>query len=108
MKLQCKACHPNPDPGESMTIAPLTACMQCHTKWTDHEVKWERVYEIPSYVNFSHRTHVKAGTACDDCHGKVQERAELTKEGDISMGACMKCHQQRKVSIDCAFCHEAR
>jgi hypothetical protein len=59
-------------------------------------------------VNFSHRTHVKAGTACDDCHGKVQERAELTKEGDISMGACMKCHQQRKVSIDCAFCHEAR
>jgi hypothetical protein len=22
------------------------------------------------------------------------------------MGGCMKCHQAKKVSIDCNFCHE--
>jgi hypothetical protein len=108
MKLPCKTCHPSPDPGEMMTIAPLKACMQCHTKWEDRAIQWVRIYQIPSYVEFSHRAHIKGGAACEDCHGKVQEREQLTKEGDISMGACMKCHQTRKVSIDCAFCHDPR
>ena len=31
LKLQCKMCHPSPDPGESMTIAPPSVCMQCHS-----------------------------------------------------------------------------
>jgi hypothetical protein len=105
MKLPCKTCHPNPDPGESMTIVTLKACIRCHTTWKERTIQWVRIYEIPSYVSFSHRTHIQAATACEDCHGQVTEREQLTKEGDISMGACMKCHYTRKVSIDCAFCH---
>src|ERR1700704_4115378 len=31
LKLQCKMCHPNPNPGESMTIAPASTCLQCHS-----------------------------------------------------------------------------
>jgi len=121
LKLQCKMCHPNPDPGEMMTIAGASKCMQCHsTIKTDspaiqklaaaakneRDIKWTRVYQIPAYVSFSHRIHVAAGNACADCHGKVAERSQLFREADISMGGCMNCHRIKKVSIDCTFCHE--
>jgi hypothetical protein len=123
LKLQCKMCHPNPDPGESMTIVPASTCMQCHAAIkTDspaiqklagyakqnQRVPWVRVYQIPSYVNYSHRSHLEAGNQCEDCHGKVAERDQLFKEGNISMGGCMQCHQAKKVSIDCTFCHDQR
>ncbi len=120
-KLPCRMCHPNPDPGDSMTIAPASVCMQCHSSIdTDHPaiqklaafaksntpIPWVRVYQIPTYVSFSHRSHVKAGHACQDCHGPVATRAQLFREADISMGGCMNCHRLKKVSIDCTFCHD--
>ena len=123
MKLQCKMCHPNPDPGETMRIAPAAVCMQCHSSIktdspavqrlaafakNDREIKWVRVYEIPSYVNFSHRTHLTAGNQCEDCHGPVATRDQLAREGNISMGGCMECHRVKKAGLDCTFCHEQR
>ena len=123
LKLQCKMCHPNPNPGETMTIAGVSTCMQCHTTVRadspaiqklagyakqDRAVPWARVYQIPSYVSYSHRAHLESGNTCGDCHGKVAERDQLFKEGNISMGGCMQCHQAKKVSIDCSYCHEPR
>lgn len=120
-KLPCRMCHPNPDPGDSMTIAPASTCMQCHSAIdADHPairklaayaqsntpIPWVRVYQIPTYVSFSHRSHLKAGAACLTCHGPVSTRDALFREADISMGACMNCHRLKKVSIDCTFCHD--
>ncbi len=120
-KLPCRMCHPNPDPGDSMTIAPASVCMQCHSSIdADHPaiqklaafsksaapIPWVRVYQIPTYVSFSHRSHLKAGNACQDCHGPVATRDQLFREADISMGGCMNCHRLKKVSIDCTFCHD--
>src|SRR5581483_6021799 len=66
MKVKCKMCHPNPDPGESMGIAQASVCMQCHSAIkTDspaiqklasfaaqnRNIPWVRVYRIPSYVD---------------------------------------------------------
>jgi len=121
LKLKCKMCHPNPDPGEAMRIAASSVCMQCHSTIkaetpaiqklaalakTDREIQWVRVYEIPTYVQFSHKLHLQAGSTCEECHGRVAEREQLSREADISMGGCMNCHRARKVSIDCTFCHE--
>ena len=123
LKLKCKMCHANPDPGETMGIASVTVCMQCHSAVKaesseiqkvavaakEHrELPWVRIYSIPSYVNFSHRTHLESANQCEECHGKVAERDTLAREGNISMGGCMSCHQAKKVSIDCGFCHEPR
>jgi hypothetical protein len=123
LKLQCKMCHPNPDPGETMRIAAPAVCMQCHTAVkTDSpaiqklaeaakgnsEIRWVSVYEIPSYVNFSHRTHLASGNRCEECHGPVASRAQLAREGDISMGGCMECHRVKKAGLDCTYCHEQR
>lgn len=121
LKMQCKMCHPNSGLGETMRIAAASVCMQCHSAIkaespaiqklagfakSGGEIKWARVYEIPSYVNFSHRSHLEAGTKCADCHGQVAARDALFREADISMGGCMNCHRIKKVSIDCTFCHD--
>jgi hypothetical protein len=123
LKLKCKMCHPNAGSGETMQIAKAATCMQCHSAIKtespaiqklaafakdDREIRWARVYEIPSYVNFSHKTHLDAANTCEDCHGHVAEKEQLFHEGDISMGACMNCHRLKKVSIDCTFCHDER
>src|SRR5205823_8842012 len=83
LKMKCKMCHPNPDPGESMTIAAPVTCMQCHSAIkadspaiqkvaafakNERDLKWARVYQIPSYVVFSHRAHLDAGNKCEECH----------------------------------------
>ncbi len=123
LKLKCAECHTNPDPGETMGIPAASVCMPCHSAiHTDspaiqklaafaknsRRIPWVRVYEIPTYVTFSHREHAAAGNTCAECHGKVTERDQLYREGDISMGGCMACHRLKKASNDCTYCHEPR
>ena len=121
--LQCKNCHANPDPGEAMGIPAVSTCMGCHKsvkpdsphirKLARHaeaktEPDWARIYQIPSYVFFSHRAHLESGAKCETCHGPVKDREALFKETNISMGGCMECHRQNKASNACTYCHENR
>ena len=121
--LKCAECHKNADPGESMGLPVVAKCMACHieiakTKPTIQKLKayavakqqvpWVRVYELPGFVWFSHRTHLAAKAKCETCHGQVAERDVLTREVNISMGTCMECHRKNEASIDCNLCHEAR
>ncbi|MBV9083091.1 MAG: cytochrome c3 family protein [Acidobacteriaceae bacterium] len=121
--LKCADCHTAPDPGEVMTFPSVSKCMVCHrTIKTDapgvlalkkyaaanEEVPWVRVYQIPSWVYFSHAVHTDAGVTCDSCHGAVAQRDRLAKETDLSMAGCMNCHRVRKATLDCAGCHEAK
>lgn len=121
LKVQCKLCHPNPDPGEMMTIAGAAKCMQCHAAIktesphiqklaafakNEREIRWARVYQIPEFVRFSHRAHLAAGNTCQECHGPVAQRDQLFREVNLSMGGCMDCHRAKKASLDCLFCHD--
>src|SRR6185437_5466798 len=54
-----------------------------------HANSWIRIYELPSFVTFSHRTHLLHGATCQECHGPVAERTQLYKENDISMASCV-------------------
>ena len=120
LQLACTFCHVNPDPGELMTFPATSTCMTCHAgikadspsiqALAGHDasktaVPWVRVYQIASYVNFSHRAHVAAGASCADCHGQVPTRDRMFREGNITMGACMECHRQKSASLDCNYCH---
>jgi len=121
LELKCATCHRNPDPGEKMGFAAPATCMQCHSEVkadSPHiqklaaaakdktDIRWVRVYEIPTFVSFSHRAHLAAGNNCAECHGQVKEREQLFREADISMSACMNCHAAKKASTDCAYCHD--
>jgi hypothetical protein len=123
LKLKCNMCHPSRDPGESMGIPQASTCMQCHSsvktdspaiqKLTEfakanRSIPWQRVYQIPSYVFFSHKEHLTAGATCATCHGNVAEREQLFREADISMGGCMNCHRVKNAKLDCSYCHELR
>lgn len=123
LKQKCEACHPNADPGEMMGMPEVAACMQCHASLPARsaatrklaafarqarEVDWVRIYQIPTFVSFNHRAHIRSGASCTNCHGPVAERTQLTKEKDVSMGACINCHLANRASIDCSYCHEAR
>ena len=113
-------CHPNPDPGETMTIAPPSLCMECHADVktdspyirrlaeyakSNQPVPWVRVYRIESFVNFSHRAHLAKGNTCEECHGKVAERDRLYRETNLTMGGCVACHKAKNASQACDFCH---
>jgi hypothetical protein len=121
MKIECKMCHPNPNPGDVMTIAPASTCMQCHStiKADSPEIKrlagyaksgtavpWVPVYELPSFVNFNHRIHLSKGNTCQDCHGAVATRDVLFQEMPMTMSSCVNCHQAKKATLDCGSCHE--
>jgi hypothetical protein len=123
LKLACKTCHPNPEPGDQMTTATVSTCMQCHSSAktdspaiqklaaaakNNEAIPWIRVYRVPSFVEFSHRAHLAAGGSCEDCHGKVVERERLYRESDLSMAGCLECHRAKNASKDCSFCHEPR
>ena len=112
-----------PDPGESMGFPATTKCMACHktiATGSEHiqklaeyaeqkrKIPWKRVYQIPSYVLFSHKAHLETGATCENCHGNVKDREQLWKEVDISMGGCMECHRTHQASLDCGYCHEPR
>ena len=121
LELKCSECHPNPDPGERMSIAAASSCMQCHAEIgvdrpeiqklaafakNNREIRWARIYQIPADVMFSHKAHLAVGSTCKECHGQVAERDRLYLEGDISMGGCINCHKTKEASIDCIYCHE--
>jgi len=120
-QLKCAACHKNPEPGERMGLATAAMCMQCHEEVKadsphiqklalyaseKREIKWRRVYEIPSYVLFSHRSHLTAGATCATCHGEVTALERMYKVKPINMASCMNCHQANKASTDCTYCHD--
>lgn len=70
------------------------------------EIRWVRLYEIPSYVFFSHRTHLTAGANCAECHGEVKELERMYQAKPVNMATCVNCHQAKGASVDCTFCHD--
>lgn len=57
-------------------------------------VHWNRVHKLPDHVYFSHQWHVKAGVACQTCHGAVEEMAVVRQHATLSMGWCLDCHRK--------------
>jgi outer membrane protein assembly factor BamB len=119
--ITCQNCHTTAGRSARAGIPDAAQCMTCHrtvqrdapaiAAVRDHAqqrrpIPWLRVYKLPDFVFFSHERHVKAGTACAECHGPVQTRDVLAKEVSTSMTACMSCHVRKKASTDCSVCHE--
>ena len=118
--LKCGDCHKLAPSGEVLSIPKGKTCMACHSQIgadtpgirdlkeylaDNGRVPWVRVYEIPGFVEFSHRTHLEAGAKCETCHGAVATRDSLRRETDMSMGGCMSCHRTTGASTSCHTCH---
>lgn len=117
--LACKDCHINPDPGERMSIPAAEKCMVCHAtvkkesaaiqKLAEYQknkeaIPWKRVYNLPDFVYFSHKTH--SGETCEDCHGPVRELEVTRRVKNTNMAFCMDCHRTKNAANTCTTCHD--
>ena len=118
----CENCHKAPDPGDQETLPATQVCMTCHStikkdspeiqklarfNSDKEEVPWVRVYALPDFVYFSHKTHLDSKKAnCETCHGRVREMDVMRVQMDMSMAACMECHRKNDAPVECTTCHE--
>ena len=109
----CLGCH-GPDKGAVQNKSPQIAKLldiAAKGSYTDadgivHEggvVHWNRVHKLPDHVYFSHQWHVKAGVACQTCHGAVEEMAVIRQHATLSMGWCLDCHRKSNYVGGVAF-----
>ena len=84
------------DPGDSpgcrlhamssiVSLRQILECKSWRTMPKQMAPSWFRVYELPSFVSFSHRVHVENGNTCTECHGEAAQEERIYKATDISM-----------------------
>ncbi len=118
--LDCTHCHQYADQARQPGIPALEVCMECHQNvatdrpevqkltqyWESGEpVEWVRVYDVPWHVHFTHKRHVKAGVACETCHGEVSVQSRVRQVTSLKMGWCVSCHRANGADTDCLVCH---
>ena len=120
----CPLCHQGVRTGPQAGIPDLNFCTGCHAvppgkpspaaeaQWQraagGESVPWNRLYQLPPHLYFSHRRHVVlANRECAECHGDLAQRTtppsapvRITKMRD-----CIACHELEKVTVDCTGCH---
>jgi hypothetical protein len=80
--------------------------------WSEKRpMQWEKTFDQPDFVYFSHRPHVVVGVACESCHGDVSGMARLEQTIRLNMGYCLGCHRDQspekvKRLETCSTCHQ--
>jgi hypothetical protein len=90
-----------------MTESELEEMLLTYTN-ENRAIPWQRIYQVPDHVYFSHRRHVTLGKLeCEKCHGNVRQLTAPPERPliDQSMNWCMDCHEENSVSNDCLGCH---
>jgi len=124
-KIDCLYCHNTAGHGKSAGIPSANVCLNCHefvvregsrsgsfeinkimrAVKNNEPIVWNKVYNLPDHVFFSHAQHVGVGgVECSECHGVVEEMHIVEAFNDLSMGWCVNCHRDTEVQfIDNAF-----
>jgi hypothetical protein len=144
-KIDCQYCHSDARRSEYAGLPSVSRCMGCHQitaadrpeikklaeYWTKREpIPWTRVFKVPEFTYFPHKPHVRAGVACQTCHGPVQSMTTVAATTgprlgndllnlvglrppppSLTMGWCVDCHRREnaergaKAPLDCVACH---
>ena len=108
LKLDCQYCHYQVTRSKQAAVPDLKTCMNCHLTVRSNKpevkklvdaylnqksIRWVRVNMLPDFVRFDHRPHVALrGFTCQSCHGPVETMAVYYQHSDLSMGWCVRCH----------------
>lgn len=115
-------CHEGVTTGAVAGLPSVRTCMICHkTIATDRprikrlaalreqgrDLAWQRVFDYPaaSHVRFNHAPHIRAGVECATCHGPIAQQTVAQRNVEMTMGFCVKCHNEKKAPTDCLTCH---
>jgi hypothetical protein len=106
--LDCRYCHTSVETSAFAGIPPTKTCMNCHSQiWStapilepvrasfrdDTNLNWIRVYDLPDFVYFSHKIHVKQGVGCVTCHGEIDKMPLTYQANSLLMEWCLDCHR---------------
>jgi len=97
----CSLCHGQMQ-GKSAEERKLVALLSA-----GGEPQWRTLFRQPPHIFYSHRRHVmKAGIACETCHGAIANTTTPpTAVRRLKMADCIDCHERRGVATDCTTCH---
>jgi len=125
-QVPCLYCHFTATVSSEPGIPSVQTCFGCHLmiggSTPSHEAEiqkvrdawneknppqWVRIHSLPAFVRFPHMRHIKAlGTeSCSACHGDVRAMPQIHQVAPLTMGWCINCHVERKVTRDCTVCH---
>lgn len=95
----CAMCH---QPAVHSDESPeMETCKECHTR-EDYKVDMEAKSRSFALVE-SHLEH--EGLKCMECHGNIWTLEAGTGAGPFEAKPCYDCHNEERVSNDCATCH---
>ena len=119
-KIPCEFCHIYARQSASSGIPPVVTCYHCHSVISGTEDKqkkeiekllgywerqqpipWKKIHDVPDFVHFSHKRHIKVGFDCTECHGDISKLDIITMDdmkADLSMGWCVDCHIEKHPS----------
>jgi len=121
-EVPCEFCHIYARRSLASGIPPVRTCFGCHETiegtteqqkaeiskviayWEDQKViPWKKIHDVPDFVYFSHKRHIKVGFDCTNCHGDVSKLDEINMgnlQQELSMGWCLTCHKEKHPSVD--------
>jgi hypothetical protein len=120
-EIACSHCHVAAANGPRATVPAMSVCAECHAAMTTQNpeilalqehlkngtpILWTQVHQLPWHVHFTHKRHVRAGVACETCHGEVETMERLRRARSLEMGWCVGCHRLEGASTDCLTCHK--
>lgn len=121
--IPCLHCHSYADKTPAAGVPSVSKCMGCHKAIaTDRPeilklagylerqepIPWIKVHDVPDFVHFTHKRHILAGLACQECHGPIERMDRVTRVASLKMPWCVECHTKREVEHgrDCWTCHK--
>lgn len=121
--IPCMYCHIYARRSRTSGVPSVNKCINCHKAiatdkpeikkvfgyWERKEpIPWIKVHDLPDFVYFPHKRHIKADVECQTCHGPVETMDRVTRLAPLKMGWCLNCHSERKVKngFDCWTCHQ--
>ena len=121
--IPCLYCHIYAERSTVAGAPSVQRCVGCHNiikrdapeilKLTDYwdrkePIPWIKVHNLPDFVYFSHKRHIRGGIQCNSCHGNVAGMDVVTRVSSLTMGWCIDCHTLNNVKNgrDCWTCHK--
>jgi mono/diheme cytochrome c family protein len=145
-QIDCQYCHADARRSEYAGLPSVERCLGCHKiigaqdnpeiqkihgyAQRGEAIPWVRVFKVPEFTYFPHKPHVRAGVACQSCHGPVERMPVVGAETGprltndllrvvglrpatppLSMGWCIACHREQNATrgtrapLDCVACY---
>jgi len=119
LKMDCRYCHTTVETSAHAAVPPTQTCINCHSpadgngaveltavhagsrkltevyrSWAEGTpIKWNRVHDLPDFVQFDHSAHVARGVSCVSCHGRIDRMDVVSQDHTLSMASCLSCHR---------------